>query len=140
MYDYDTHRNIPWNDVEYQPVSQYEDPKKQVLDRKYKEDPKSVLQPSYITKRGFYMDYHVKVVKALPAPDAHPPADPWDQSINKKKSKFHPLDKSLSKRTYIDDIEKEQKKRAKPSPGDYNLCKTQKELDKEKEDLNKKKR
>jgi len=50
------------------------------------------------------MDYHIKVVKVLPAPDAHPPGDPWDQTINKKKSAHHKLDLSLSKRTYIDDI------------------------------------
>ena len=31
IYSYDTHRNIPWNDTEYQPVKQYEDPLKQVL-------------------------------------------------------------------------------------------------------------
>jgi len=26
IYDYDTHRNIPWNIVEYQPVREYLDP------------------------------------------------------------------------------------------------------------------
>ena len=59
---------------------------------------------NYVTKRGFYMDYHIKVVKGLPAPDSHPPSDPWDQSINKRKSKFNKLDKSLSKYTYLDGI------------------------------------
>ena len=31
------------------------------------------------------MDYHIKVVKALPAPGDHTLKDPWDQTINKKK-------------------------------------------------------
>ena len=26
IYSYDTHRNIPWNVVEYQPLKAYEDP------------------------------------------------------------------------------------------------------------------
>ncbi len=50
------------------------------------------------------MDYHIKVVKALPSPVDHPTQDPWDQAINQKKSKMHKLDLSLSKNTYIDQI------------------------------------
>jgi hypothetical protein len=30
IYSYDTHRNIPWNDTEYQPPRVYEDPIKQI--------------------------------------------------------------------------------------------------------------
>jgi hypothetical protein len=30
IYQYDTHRNIPWNDTEYQPVREYLDPVKQI--------------------------------------------------------------------------------------------------------------
>ena len=37
MYLYDTHRNIPWNDTEYQPVKEYLDPRKIVTERKYRE-------------------------------------------------------------------------------------------------------
>ena len=36
IYAYDTHRNIPWNDTEYQPPKVYEDPVKAMTDRKYK--------------------------------------------------------------------------------------------------------
>lgn len=79
---------------------------------------------NYVTKRGFYMDYHLKVVKALPAPDSHPPHDPWDQTHNRKKSAQNKLDHSLSKFTYLDQIAKEQKLRSTPSPGSYNLNKT----------------
>ena len=74
------------------------------------------------------MDYHIKTVKVLPAPDSHPPKDPWDQALNAKKSKLNKLDQSLSKFTYIDGIVNEQKLRATPAPGSYNLNKTAKEI------------
>jgi len=35
IYSYDTHRNLPWNDTEYQPVREYLDPGKQVKDRSF---------------------------------------------------------------------------------------------------------
>ena len=70
------------------------------------------------------MDYHIKVVKALPAPGDHTLKDPWDQTINKKKSNLNKLDLSLSKYTYLDLIKTEQKNRKKPAPGSYNLNKT----------------
>ena len=50
------------------------------------------------------MDYHIKVVKALPSPGAHNLGDPWDQSINKKKSANIKMDPSLKKYTYIERI------------------------------------
>lgn len=50
------------------------------------------------------MDYHLKVVKALPAPSLYNLKDPLDQADNHKKSKFRKIDSSLSKYTYIDRI------------------------------------
>lgn len=35
MYEYDHHTNIPWNDIEYQPIREYLDPKKQIQARNY---------------------------------------------------------------------------------------------------------
>lgn len=83
---------------------------------------------NYVTKRGFYMDYHLKVVKVLPSPDSHPPKDPWDQAINKKKSKLNKLDQTLSKFTYLDQLSNEQKLRSTPAPGSYNLNKTDSQI------------
>lgn len=125
IYSYDTHRNIPWNDTEYQPVRQYLDPRKQITDRTYEKIQKGGKDPNYVTRRGFYMDYHLKVVKALPSPLDHSLKDPWDQSVNQKRSMFNKLDQSLSKYTYIDRIEMEQKNRKTPAPGSYNLNKTE---------------
>lgn len=50
------------------------------------------------------MDYHIKVVKALPSPGDHTLKDQWDQTMNHKKSKQNKLDLSLSKYTYLDRI------------------------------------
>jgi hypothetical protein len=121
IYSYDTHRNIPWNDPEYIPNREYLDPRKSITDRKLAETPKGGKDPNYVTKRGFYMDYHLKVVKALPSPLDHPTKDPWDQTINKKKSRLNKLDLSLSKNTYIDQIVLEQKRRSTPGTGSYSL-------------------
>lgn len=99
-----------------------------MTERKFRETPKGQKNSNYVTKRGFYMDYHIKTVKVLPAPDSHPPKDPWDQALNAKKSKLNKLDQSLSKFTYIDGIVNEQKLRATPAPGSYNLNKTAKEI------------
>jgi hypothetical protein len=104
MYAYDTHRNIPWNDTEYQPVKEYLDPRKIVTERKYQETAKGGKDMNYVTRRGFYMDYHMKVVKALPSPFEHPPNDPFDQTHNKKRSHFNKLDLSLTKNTYLEQI------------------------------------
>ena len=71
------------------------------------------------------MDYHIKVVKALPSPVDHTFKDPWDQSLNQKKSQYNKLDKSLSKYSYLDLIDTEQKNRTTPAPGSYNLEKTE---------------
>ena len=74
------------------------------------------------------MDYHIKVVKALPASVDHPPHDPWDQATNQKKSQFNKLDLSLSKYSYLDRIQMEQKNRATPAPGSYHLNKTDEQI------------
>lgn len=84
MYEYDRHTNIPWNDPEYQPVRQYLDPVQQMNERKYSQQERGKKDTRYLTKKGFYMDYHIKVVKALPAPSVYNLKDPWDQTENKK--------------------------------------------------------
>jgi hypothetical protein len=63
MYKYQTHQNIPWNIVEYKPVRDYVDPIQQMTERKYKEKAKGESDTKYKTRRGFYMDCHLKVMK-----------------------------------------------------------------------------
>lgn len=87
------------------PVRQYLDPNKQVLDRKYAVQEKGKKDTRYLTKRGFYMNYHIKVVKALPASSNYNLGDPWDQSLNKKSGTNRKIDPKLIKYSYLDRIE-----------------------------------
>lgn len=66
MFEYDTHRNIPWNFLEYDPEKEYLDPADQVLQRKYSTQKKGEKSTKYATKKGFYMDYELKVAKGVP--------------------------------------------------------------------------
>lgn len=77
------------------------------------------------------MDYHIKVVKGLPAPGTYKHTDSFDQTKNKKESPKHKMDSSLSKYTYIDRIIMEQKNRKTPAPGSYNLNKTDDQIKEE---------
>lgn len=47
------------------------------------------------------MDYHIKVVKALPAASHYNLGDPWDQTENKKEGAARKIDPKLMKYTYI---------------------------------------
>ena len=66
IYSYDTHRNIPWNIVQYQPLREYLDPNQMIDDRKRKKG--EAKAERYVTRRGFFLDQHIKYVKDLPAP------------------------------------------------------------------------
>lgn len=140
IYAYDTHRNIPWNTTEYRPEREYLDPRKQITERKYAETAKGGKDPNYVTRRGFYMDYHLKVVKAVPSSAEHAPADPWDQADNRKRSAFNKMDASLSKYTYLDRIAIEQKNRASPAPGSYSLNKSEEQIQNHLKELKSRKR
>jgi hypothetical protein len=73
MFEYDTHKNIPWNFHEYDPEKEYLDPADIVLQRKYSSQKKGEKTNLYVTKKGFYMDYDLKVAKSIPgASIAHP--------------------------------------------------------------------
>lgn len=66
IYSYDTHRNIPWNVVEYQPLQVYEDPLKAITERKVQEGTENFKR--YVTKKVGFLDQHLKNVKDLPPP------------------------------------------------------------------------
>lgn len=94
------------------------------MERKWAAQEKGKKDTKYVTKKGFYMDYHIKVVKGLPAASAYNLGDPWDQTENKKEGTNRKIDPKLMKYTYIERIEMEEKNRKKPAPGSYNLNKT----------------
>lgn len=99
-----------------------------MTERKLREAGRGGKDTKYLTRRGFYMDYHLKIVKALPAPSTYNLKDSFDQSINKKKGPTRKINSSLSKYTYLDRIEMEAKNRKSPAPGSYNLNKTDSEI------------
>jgi len=47
------------------------------------------------------MDYHIKTVKALPAPCDHPTKDLFDQADNQKRGKKNKINPNLMKYTYL---------------------------------------
>lgn len=66
IYAYDTHRNIPWNVIEYQPLKSYEDPQRAITERKVKKGEATYARPA--TKKGSFIDETTKHLKDLPAP------------------------------------------------------------------------
>lgn len=73
-------------------------------ERKYANQEKGAKDTRYVTKRGFYMDYHIKVVKALPAPSIYNLGTEFDQTENKKEGKAKKIDNKLIKYTYLERI------------------------------------
>ncbi len=113
---------------------------KQITERKYQSQKKGQPNTKYKTKKGFYMDYYLKVMKAVPPPSQYSIKDLFDQTNNKKKNKFNKLDNSLIKYTYLERISMEQKNKKKPAPGDYNLTKTEDQIKEELKILKNKKK
>lgn len=66
IYNYDHGTNETWNMPEYRAPRQYLDPNLQVLQRKWASQKKGDKNRNYVTKRGFYMDYDLKVAKSIP--------------------------------------------------------------------------
>jgi hypothetical protein len=68
IYKYDHHSNIPWNILEYKVPALHNDYKQITRDRIYASQKKGVkTNDFYVTKRGFYMDYDLKVAKNIPS-------------------------------------------------------------------------
>lgn len=68
IFDYDNHKNIPWNISQYAVPAQHFDQKSIVRERMYASQKKGVkANDYYITRRGFYMDYDLKIAKDIPS-------------------------------------------------------------------------
>lgn len=67
MFNYDRGLNKSWNIPEYKTPRIYQDPALQVKKRKWETQKKGQKTDDYVTKRGFYMDYDLKVQKSVPA-------------------------------------------------------------------------
>ncbi len=66
MFNYDRGLNKSWNMSEYRTPRIYQDPALQIQKRKWAVQEKGKKTDKYLTKRGFYMDYELKVAKSIP--------------------------------------------------------------------------
>lgn len=139
MYKYDNHSNIPWNIHEYHTPRLEFDADLEVKKRKWQSQKKGVKNSSYVTKRGFYMDYDLKVAKGIPSPHAHGAQKEWSFEKIKKSGDRNKVDSKLIKYTFLDRIEMEQQKRKSPGISTYSIEKSLKEKDDEVAKLKKKK-
>jgi hypothetical protein len=66
MFNYDRGLNKSWNMSEYRTPRIYQDAALQIQKRKWAVQEKGKKTDKYVTKRGFYMDYELKVAKSIP--------------------------------------------------------------------------
>lgn len=104
MYKYDHHTNIPWNVTEYHTPRLEVNPDLEMQKRKWESQKKGIKDNKYLTRRGFYMDYDLKVAKGVPSPHAHGSQKEWDFEKLKKKGDNIKIDKNLIKYSYLDRI------------------------------------
>ena len=76
-----------------------------MTERKYLTQKKGEPNTKYKTRRGFYMDYHIKVSKLVPEPSHYNIKESFDQELHKKKVMATKIDDKLIKYTYIERIE-----------------------------------
>ena len=129
MYKYDHHTNIPWNVTEYHTPRLEVDPDLEMKKRKWESQKKGVKDNKYLTRRGFYMDYDLKVAKGIPSTHAHGAQKEWDFEKMRKNGERIKVDSKLIKYSYLDRIEMEQKNRKSPGVCAYSLEKSMKEKD-----------
>lgn len=72
MYSYDRGLNKSWNMPEYKTPKIYQDAALEVQKRKWATQKKGEKTNKYVTKRGFYMDYDLKVSKSIPGSSNYP--------------------------------------------------------------------
>ena len=91
MYSYDRGLNKSWNIAQYKTPRIYQDPKMEVQKRAWASQKKGQKTDKYVTKKGFYMDYHIKVQKSLPSPSISALMQPLMSSNNlgNSRSKSH---------------------------------------------------
>ncbi len=121
MYKYDHHTNIPWNISEYHTPRLEFDADMEVKKRKWQSQKKGVKDSKYVTKRGFYMDYELKVAKEIPSAHVHGAQKEWDFTQIKKWGERNKVDPKLIKYSYLERIEMEQKNRKSPGICTYSL-------------------
>lgn len=77
------------------------DIEKELKKRKYESQKKGEKNKLYVTKRGFYMDYDLKVGKTIPSSIDHNFQKEWEFSEAKKLSNKYKMDPKLIKYTFL---------------------------------------
>lgn len=73
--------------------------------RKWQSQKKGEKDKKYVTKRGFYMDYDLKVAKGIPSTHDHGTQKEWDfEKLKKQHQRLSVVDPKLSKYTFLDRI------------------------------------
>lgn len=111
IYNYDHGLNITWNIPQYKIPREYLDPVLQTKQRQWASQKKGDKDRKYVTKRGFYMDYDIKIASSIPGSgnarfilDKHGKNSPWAFDKLLAMSKHRKVDKNLIKRSYLDEI------------------------------------
>lgn len=105
MYNYQHHTNIPWTMKEYQTPKEEMNVELELKKRKWASQKKGEKDTKHVTKKGFYMDYDLKIAKGVPSACAHGAQKEWDFEKLKKNSARLKVDSKLIKYTYLDRIE-----------------------------------
>lgn len=124
MYRYSQRTNIPWTIKEYHTPKLEVNANLEIQKRKWQAQKKGEKDGRYVTKRGFYMDYDLKVAKSIPSTHVHGEQKSWDFEKIRKSGSNLKVDRKLSKNTYLDFIEITQKNRKSPGICTYNLEKS----------------
>ena len=71
IYKYDRKTNQTWNIPEYKVPREYLDPALQVKEREWATQKKAQKDRKKKKKRGFYMDYDLKIASGIPGSSNH---------------------------------------------------------------------
>jgi hypothetical protein len=84
IYKYDNHTNIPWTLPQYHTPRLEMNVDLELKKRKWESQKKGEKDTKYVTKRGFYMDYELKVAKTIPSTHVHGTQEEWNFDRLKK--------------------------------------------------------
>jgi len=122
MYSITNHSNSEWGIEGYEISKKYFDSNKAILDRNLaKNEFKSSKPKGYVTKRGNFLDDHVRPLFG-PGPGSYKVVPDWVRPADIEKGKKRRP--NTDRNTFIDAIFREQKLRVKPGPGAHNIVQT----------------
>lgn len=133
MFNISKRTNAAWGIEGYEVPREYIDPLKQIADRTFIKEAKNKGKKTkqYVTKRGHFLMDLEKTYGKFPAPNAYKTEYKWLEAKPKEKGAKKIVPKN--KGTFLDVINNEYtlKNFPIPGPGNYNLRKDEKQIEKE---------